>query len=295
SGAPVSCYGLGGAARSTQPSSLPSLYFDEIQGQQDKAELEKIAPFYFYYNPHRYPQFMSGIRQVCSDETREDIFVASGGTDRSIAGLDQRLSDCLDYCGGKYLDAFILEYVCPYELDDEIMYPGPELAASLKHTQEWVNQGTVRYVGISTHSHMVGKALARSPEVDILMLRYGMSHKDAAERLSFPAARENGKAVIAFTSTRWNRLQEGIQNNSQWNKDFAPTSADCLSFVFGSKASPPVEAVLHSARDEDELLCSLSEFKMLSLDEENKWRDYGKIFEELNEDNFDEYPEERSI
>ena len=68
------------------------------------------------------------------------MFIASGGTDRSIDGLNQRLSDCLDYCGGKYLDLFVLEYVCPDELDvKSMMKPGLELAAAIKHVREsWV-------------------------------------------------------------------------------------------------------------------------------------------------------------
>ena len=106
SGIPVSCYGLGGAARSTQPSSLPSLYLNQL-----KEKDETVAPFYFYYNPHRYPEFMSGIRDICSRHDRQNIYVASGGTDRSYAGLDQRLGSCLEHCGGEYLDLFILEYV----------------------------------------------------------------------------------------------------------------------------------------------------------------------------------------
>ncbi len=240
---------------------------------------------------------------VCSEHAREDVFVASGGTDRSGSGLDRRLRDCLEYCGGEYLDLFILEYVCPYELDDEQANPGPELAEALRHAQQWIQNGSVRYIGISTHSHLVGKVLAKSQEVDILMLRYGMSHKDAAEKLSFPAAKENGKSVIAFTSTRWNSLQDGLHGSAseraQWNRnrDCAPTSADCLSFVFGSKLSfsSPVEAVLHSARDEDELLESMSGLRILSDDEHKIWRQYGKIFEERNDDGFDEYPEERTV
>jgi hypothetical protein len=67
------------------------------------------------------------------------------------------------------------------------------------------------------------------------MLRYGMSHKDAAENISIPAAKENGKAIIAFTSTRWNSLQGGTTDD-RWTLGDAPTSADCLSFVFGSKS-----------------------------------------------------------
>ena len=120
------------------------------------------------------------------------------------------------------------------------------------------------------------------------MLRYGMSHKDAAEKLSLPAARNYQKPVIAFTTTRWNRLQQQQEESQQ---DVPPTSADCLSFVFGT--TPPVEAVLHSARNEEELLESFSGLRQLSKKEELKWRNYGTKFEELNDDDFDEYPEER--
>ena len=42
--------------------------------------------------------------------------IAGVCTDRSEDGLDKRLSDCLKFCGGKYLDLFILEYVLPEEM-----------------------------------------------------------------------------------------------------------------------------------------------------------------------------------
>lgn len=50
---------------------------------------------------------------------------------------------------------------------------------------------------------------------------------------------------------------------------------------------------MHSARDEDELLESLSGFRILSEADETKWREYGEILEASNDDCFDEYPEER--
>ncbi|GFH61320.1 hypothetical protein CTEN210_17796 [Chaetoceros tenuissimus] len=130
SGLPIARYGLGGAARSTQPSTLPSLYIQELE--------EGIAPFFFYYNPHRYPDFMNGIKDACRTN-REDIFVAGGGTSRFIASLDQRLADCLEYCGNEYLDLFILEYVLPDEIEnlDNNDYPkadiGTELLNAIKH------------------------------------------------------------------------------------------------------------------------------------------------------------------
>ena len=104
--------------------------------------------------------------------------------------------------------------------------------------------------------------------------------------------------MICFTSTRWNSLQDGLENSQDGlGSDDTPTSSDCLSFVFGSRYSPPIEFVLHSARDEDELLECLRGMKMgfSSSDEEKKWRAYGKIFEDRNNDGFDEYPEERNL
>ena len=296
SGKPVARYGLGGAARSTQPSSLPSLYVNELTSTA-------AAPFLFYYNPHRYPQFMSGIKELTTSAgqgpPREDIFIAGGGTDRTPAGLDQRLDDCLEYSGGAYLDCFVLEYVCPEELAVDVLapwnpdptkrlMPHPDLMAAISHVRRWVDEGKVRYCGISTHSHVVGAVLAGVEEVDALMIRYNLAHKDAAEEVTFPAARENSKPVIAFTTTRWNDLQEGGPN--------APTTAECLSFALGKQASPPVEAVLHSARDEDELREAMEGIQMgLGEEDETRLRLYGESIEAANEDFFDEYPEERYL
>ena len=303
SGKPVVRYGLGGAARTTQPSTLPSLYVNELT-ESGADDASAGAPLLFYYNPHRYPDFMSGIKELTTGQlegapAREDLFIAGGGTDRSPAELDKRLDDCLEYSGGKYLDCFVLEYVCPEELAVDVLapwnpdpikrlMPHPDLEAAISHVRGWIEEGRVRYCGISTHSHVVGSVLASVEEVDALMIRYNLAHKDAAEEVTFAAARENNKPVIAFTTTRWNSLQEGGPN--------APTTAECLSFTLGGKASPPVEAVLHSARDEDELKEAMEGIQM-GLDEgdEARLRLYGEPIEAANEDYFDEYPEERYL
>jgi aryl-alcohol dehydrogenase-like predicted oxidoreductase len=182
------------------------------------------APFYFYYNPHRYPAFLSGIVASFTDENdldREDVFIASGGSDHSIADIDQRVQDALKYSGGNYLDAFVLEYVCPEELikpsndKSEILTPqavieqtklGTELKAAIVHLQSLVAKGKIRYIMASTHSHFVGAVLCKSkthqsshPFLDAIMLRYNLSHKRGAESISFPYALENDVPVLAFT------------------------------------------------------------------------------------------------
>jgi len=266
--------------------TLPSLYHDVCFDSN-------AAPFLFYYNPNRYADFMSGIKELCATVNRKDLFIASGGTGRSLESLDERLSDALDYCGGQYLDMFVIEYICPDELieDSDSIYlhkVSPLLSDTISHVRKWVEKGFVRHVAISTHSHVVGAVLAYHSDVDALMLRYGMSHKDAAENISFPAARKNNKPVIAFTTTRWNSLQKGFSDGTK-----GPTVSDCVSFALAKKSSN-VEVVLHSARDENELQNAIRGVSIgMNEDIQEKWRIYGKVFEDANKDHFDEYPEEQ--
>lgn len=288
SGLPVCRYALGGAARSSQSSSLPSKYYHALKGREDESSVfPNGAPFYFYYNPHRYPAFMSGVQELCENEsTRTNLFVASGGTARSSFDMEQRLQDALDKCGGDYLDLFILEYISPYELEGNVA--SSELRSAIKQANEWKDKGRIRYVGASTHSHCVGAVLANDEGIDTVMLRYSMAHKDAADHISFPACVRNRKPVLAFCTTRWNSLQNG---HVEWNED-SPTDGDCISFALAKK--PPVDVVLHSARDEHELAKVMNTLcTNMSLQAIQKWRAYGDL--DWNMDEFDEYPDERLL
>lgn len=288
SGKPVCRYALGGAARSTQSEYIPLKYRDMLQNTDDN----RGAPFYFYYNPYRYPQFLSGVSQSFDDPTtRSDIFFASGGTERSPAALDQRLNDALAFCGGDYLDGFVLEYVCPDELDSDTQL-GKELQNAINHVRSYVKEKKVRYVMASTHSHRVGRALARSASLDAMMLRYNVCHRKAAETISFPETLENDIPVLGFTTTRWNALQRKASPTV--------TTADCITFAL---QHPAVEVVLHSARDEDELDDALLPIIACSDDitshcwmpdsKYDKLRAYyGGDEMAWNDDGFDEYPDE---
>ena len=303
SGKPVCRYALGGAAQSVQPESLAMKYRDILSENANHA-----APFYFYYNPSRYPLFLSGLgKSFCNDKTsnnyRKNMFIASGGTDLSPKALDERLNDALVHSGGDYLDAFVLEYVC-HELVSDNQQLGKELTQAIEHVRMMKREGKVRYVMTSTHCHLVGKVLASAtlpsdtPAFDALMLRYNMSHKNAAESLSLPSAIQNNVPILAFTTTRWNRLQSDPPTNT----GPYPTTADCLKFALQHSA---VDIVLHSARDEKELddailpllSCSTSEQpNWLSTNEYEQWRTYGSDENEWNEDDcFDEYPEESKL
>ncbi len=286
SGKPVCRYALGGAARSTQSEYIPLKYRDMLQKQ--KADNDVGAPFYFYYNPHRYPLFLEGVSQSFDNPTaRRDIFFASGGTERSPAALDQRLNDALAFCGGEYIDGFVLEYVCPDEWDSETQL-GKELQVAIDHVRSYVRENKVRYVMASTHSHKVGHALAGAASLDAIMLRYNLSHRNGAETISFPEALENDLPVLAFTTTRWNGLQRTASPTV--------TTADCITFAL---QHPAVEVVLHSARDEDELDDAL--LPIISCSDRSHWMPNSK-YDDLcayyddemawNSDGYDEYPDE---
>jgi hypothetical protein len=132
------------------------------------------------------------------------------------------------------------------------------------------------------------------------MLRYNLSHKKAAESLSFSYALKNAVPVIAFTSTRWNRLlkQDPLGNNT--NESIAPpTTADCIKFAL---SHPAVEMVIHSARDEKELMNAFSSLEETFYQRSSDWLSeeehaflcaYGDNERKWNEkDGFDEYPSE---
>ena len=284
SGKPVCRYALGGAARSTQSEYIPLKYRDMLQNTDNN----RGAPFYFYYNPHRYPLFLGGVSQSFDNPTaRRDIFFASGGTERSPAALDQRLNDALAFCGGEYIDGFVLEYVCPDELDSETQL-GRELQIAIDQVHSYVRQNKVRYIMASTHSHEVGRTLAGAASLDAIMLRYNMSHRKAAETISFPEALKNNIPVLAFTTTRWNELQTPASPTV--------TTADCIAFAL---QHPAVEVVLHSARDEDELDDAL--LPIISCSDRSQWISDSK-YDDLcayyndemawNSDGYDEYPDE---
>jgi len=149
SGKPVCRYALGGAARSVQLQSLPLAYRDMILNLDRRDDgvpsTSNVAPFYFYYNPNRYPVFLSGVWDAFANNVdhsisgrgtrqqldRRDIFIASRGTDRSPSGLDQHFEDALVHSGGQYLDAFVLEYVCPEELASDNHLLGLELQCTI--------------------------------------------------------------------------------------------------------------------------------------------------------------------
>lgn len=131
--------------------------------------------------------------------------------------------------------------------------------------------------------------MAKNEYVDALMLRYNMSHRIAAEKISLPMAQQMSKPVIAFTTTRWNALQQ----QRGMTDSHSPSTRDCLSFAL-SATDGIIQYVLHSARDESELIESMDGLtNEMSPEDIQKWKAYGASELDWNDlDGFDEYPYE---
>ena len=198
---------------------------------------------------------------------RAGIAVATGSDDRDPAALRASLHAYLEALGTDYLDAFFVEYVHPGEDVEAIHGEGGALA----EVRRWKEEGTVRFVGATAHDRTVSRRLAADARVDVLMQRYNMAHRKAAEEV-FPVCVEHDVAVIAFTATRWGSLPAG---HPEWPGD-APSALDCYRFC---AAEPSIQSVLAAPAnaaelDEDLKLLSCSE---MSAAEQERWCRYGDL------------------
>jgi len=229
---------------------------------------------FFAYNPERYPSFLEGVRAAAAAD-RGAVYLASGCCDRGAQGVAARVDRADEVLGGGgYLDAFVAEYVCPGE-DFE------DAAGALAAIQERREAGRVGFVGASTHSAAVARALLDSKRharhLDLLMLRYNMAHDVHEANGTLEAARAAGIAVVAFTSTRWNGLCDSHAPD-------APSAATCVSWAL---AGPGVAAVLHSPRDEAELRDVWRGASALGPRAVRRWRAYGRAWGAAASDGFE--------
>ncbi|KAK3243999.1 hypothetical protein CYMTET_46373 [Cymbomonas tetramitiformis] len=248
SGLPVRSFGLGGNRNVWQSKEIVS-----------KAWKAGINYFFCYsLNEHEIGDYLEGLRNLCS-KNRDDVYLTAGTMDFSPSGIQMHFSRCLDRFETSYLDCFFLEYVEPGEVDSAL--------EGLAYLEKLKQQGLARNVGCTVHDRTVGMELVQSGRIDLLMARYNMAHTKAEEAL-FPAAVRHDVPIVAFTSTRWNTLQNGHED---WSEDL-PEVGTCMSFALAPKA---VQVVLNSTRTEAELTQLVLKAGKMEECEIAKWRKYG--------------------
>jgi aryl-alcohol dehydrogenase-like predicted oxidoreductase len=221
--------------------------------------------FFFFYGPGQRP-FIEALKPLVS-AFRDDIILAGGSGARTATGLRAAHRKIVAATKADILDAFFAEYI----------NPGDDLAAIfgsrgvLDELQRWKADGLIRYVGASAHDRPLAKRLAEDIRVDILMHRFNMAHRKAADEV-FPAAKKAGTAVVAFTATRWSTL---LKPHPAWPSK-PPTAADCYQYCL---AEPAVHLVLTAPKSLDELDESLAALKLPPMDEASRrhWETFGDI------------------
>ena len=198
---------------------------------------------------------------------RLSVILATGGESRDREAMRHSLEVFLEALRTDYLDIFFAEYVRPDEEPDRIHGDGGVLA----ELQRWKEEGVIRYVGASAHDRVVSRRLAEDPRVDVLMQRYNMAHRAAADEV-FPACRHNNVALVAFTATRWATLLAG---NPGWPDD-PPSAADCYRFCM---AHPDVAVTLASPANATELEENLEVLGQapMATHEIERWKRYGDL------------------
>jgi aryl-alcohol dehydrogenase-like predicted oxidoreductase len=137
--------------------------------------------------------------------------------------------------------------------------------------RKWKADGLIRYVGASCHDRALAKRLAEDPRVEILMHRFNMADRKAANEV-FPSAIKSKTPVVSFTATRWGTLLEG---SAHWSSE-PPTAADCYRYCL---AEPAVHVVLTAPKSIEELDQNVSVLKLPQMDREScrDWEHFGQI------------------
>lgn len=239
-------------------------YPDQEPGFVAEAFAAGVNLFFFYGLSH--DGLIEGVSGLAREHRRE-IVVATGSGARTREGLRRAWNQLSRAVGLEEIDLFFAEYVHPSEGQEAIFGD----AGALDVISDWKRRGRIRHVGASAHDRTLAARLARDPRVDVLMHRFNMAHRGALETV-FPAVREGGVPLMAFTSTRWGSLLEG---HPRWDGD-APTAIDCYRYCL---SYPEVEFVLTAPRTIRELRQNLAVLASGPLGdaERRRWERYGDL------------------
>jgi len=250
-GTPTSCLGLGGRE----------------DGYPEAAAIAAArgVNFFFFYHLSG-GRWAAALRELAAVD-RSEIVIATGSGAREAGSLRRSLEDFLKALGTDHLDVFFAEYVRPDEEPAAIHGDGGALAELTR----WKEEGTVRYVGATAHDRGVSRRLVEDERVDVIMQRYNMAHRKAADEV-FPLCRENDVRVVSFTATRWGSLLEG---HTEWPDD-PPGALDCYRYC---AAHPTIDLVLAAPANAPELAedLALLDAAAMTQSEIEHWQRYGDL------------------
>jgi predicted aldo/keto reductase-like oxidoreductase len=119
-------------------------------------------------------------------------------TERDAAG---ELRSVLATLKTDYVDVLTFYYVERADEWQDLIGPGGAFA----YCDAARRDGVIRRLGVTSHQRPLAAEIARSRQVDTLMIRYNAAHR-GAEREIFPITAAVGMPVIGYTALRWGAL-----------------------------------------------------------------------------------------
>jgi aryl-alcohol dehydrogenase-like predicted oxidoreductase len=179
---------------------------------------------------------------------REAVVVCAQFSARTAAEAAAELRTMLAALGTDYIDVLTFYYIeKPWEWDELC---GPR--GALGYCRAARRDGVVRRLGLTTHQRKLAAAVARSRQLDLLMIRYNAAHR-AAEQEVFPVTDALGMPLIAYTALRWGALLQPTPDDPPGF--VVPGAPDWYRFVL---QSPSVTVALMAPHDRAELDLDLS-------------------------------------
>lgn len=218
---------------------------------------------YFFFYSFAFEGMVDGLSTLCKRH-RHEVVVATGEEARDTKSLIQTRDRALQYLGTDFIDIFYAEYVSP---EDSLA----DVEKALETLSQWKKDGTIRYVGVSTHDRQLAGDLAESESVDVLMHRYNMAHRKS-ESTALSRAMNANVPVVAFTCTRWGSLLRG---DPRWSGK-VPTASDCYRFSLGHDAVRVALTAPGNLSELDENVALLEKGE-LSESERLDWSRYGDL------------------
>jgi aryl-alcohol dehydrogenase-like predicted oxidoreductase len=175
---------------------------------------------------------------------RESVVVCVQFGSRTAGEARDELRAVLGALGTDYVDVVTLYYVESAGEWERLRAPG----GALEVCRAAKKAGTIRRIGVTSHQRPLAAEMARSGELDALMIRYNAAHR-GAEREVFPVTTALGVPVIAYTALRWGALLAGTPEDPA---AFRPApAASWYRFVLQNPAASVVLCAPHDRRELD--------------------------------------------
>jgi len=179
---------------------------------------------------------------------RHDVHVAVQLAGRTAASACRELEGYLEDLDTDYVDVVTYYYVEHADEWSRIVSRG----GAAEYLERARDEGIVRAIGLTSHQRKLAADIARTGQLDLLMVRYNAAHRGAEDDV-FPTTSRLPLPVVAFTCVRWGAL---MKNTPDDPPGFVPPPArQWYRFVL---CQPAVAVALMAPNGRQELLDNLS-------------------------------------